>query len=308
MKKSAGEHGVRIVFFGNEQLVQGIEEQKTPIFDGLLAAGYDIAALVLPRRKEQISRKKKTLRIIEAAEKAGVPVIYAEEEANFDQRLTELNAEVGVLAAFGKIVKQSTIDLFPFGIVNVHPSLLPKYRGSSPIESAIVNLDSQTGVSIMKLTKEMDAGAVYAQKSFALNGTETKFDLAQKCGELGAEIMLEVLPKVLSGEKKGGEQAEKKATYCKLLEKSDGILQPEEENAREIDAKVRAYLGFPRTRLEYKGVEIILTETKLLDFDPGDSWPDILKCRDNTALQIVEIISPKSGRLMKFKDYLNGLN
>lgn len=307
MGEKARGNGARVVFFGNEQLVQGIEDQKTPVFEGLLAAGYDIAALVLPRRKEQVSRKKKTLRITEVAEAAGVSVIYAVEEADLDQLLIELKAEVGVLVAFGKIVKQSTIDAFPFGIVNVHPSLLPKYRGPSPIESTIVNLDVQTGVSIMKLTKEMDAGAVYAQKRFTLNGAETKFDVAQKCSELGAEIILEVLPKILSGELKGEEQDEEKATYCKLLVKEDGILRPKKESAQEIDAKVRAYLGFPKTRLEYKGVMMVVTKVKPLEFDPGDSWPDILRCRDNTALQLIEVIGPKSGQLMKFGDYLNGL-
>ena len=100
----------------------------------------------------------------------------------------------GVLVAYGKIIPQSIIDLFSPGIINVHPSLLPKYRGPSPIESAIINRDNETGVSIMKLDAQMDAGPIYAQIHKKLSGTETKPQLYNELFSSGSELLISILP------------------------------------------------------------------------------------------------------------------
>jgi methionyl-tRNA formyltransferase len=211
------------------------------------------------------------------------------------------------LVSFGKIIPESLIESFPHGIINLHPSLLPKYRGSSPIETAIMNQDHETGLTLMALAKEMDAGPIYAQTRYKLTGDETKPELYEKFARDGADILIKLLPEILDGTIIPAEQDEEEATYCQMLKKSDGELDPKNQSAAEIDARVRAFLGFPKTRLVYRGVELIITKTAVPDFDPGDAWPDIFTCAGDTRLQILEIISPKSGKNMKFADYLNGL-
>lgn len=297
----------RIVFFGNEQLAQGLEKPITPIFDALIANDYDIAALVLPRDPTSKSRPNDKMAIITVAENHSVPLIFADQESDLDETLRKLNAEIGVLASFGKIVKQPTINVFPHGIVNIHPSLLPKYRGSTPIETAIVNGDNETGVSLMQLVAKMDAGGVFAQEKIALNGDETKQELYEKLASIGAKLLIENLPKIGSGELQPTPQNEAEATFTTQLMKNSGDLDLTTMTASECERKIRAFLNFPRTRLNFMNHETVITTANVMPNFAGDEWPDIIPCADNTFLQITELINPKSGKRMKAADYLRGL-
>ena len=123
----------KIIFFGNEQLAQGIKA-KTPIF-------------------------------------------FTKNNAEILEIIQKYKPEIGVLAAFGKIIKDEVIEAFPCGILNIHPSLLPKYRGTTPIESALLNNDSETGVSVMRLAHDMDAGNILAQTTVQITPETTKQSL-----------------------------------------------------------------------------------------------------------------------------------
>jgi methionyl-tRNA formyltransferase len=297
----------KIVFFGNEQLAQGLEKSITPVFDAIIESGHEIAALVLPRRPQSRGHDNE-LKILNAAARHDVQVIFADEEADLDAILRQFDAEIGVLVAFGKIVKRSTIDVFPRGIVNIHPSLLPKYRGSTPLETAIVNGDRETGLSLMALSARMDAGAIYAQEKVNLTGTESKQELYEQLAHLGAQMIVKTLPQIVSGDLAPTPQDENAATYTKTLAKADGVLDPVAATAAECERKIRAYRGWPRTRLDFHGREVIITGAKVLDGFAGDDWPDIVLCADDTYLQILELVNPKSGKQMKTADYLRGIH
>lgn len=297
---------MKIVFFGNEQLAQGLEKPITPILDALVV-NYEIIAIVLPRRLEALSGHNRKPLVIGRAEQSSIPLIYADQEVNLDATLRELNAEIGVLASYGQIVKQSTIDIFPHGIVNIHPSLLPKYRGSTPIETAILNGDSETGVSLMNLVKEMDAGGIYVQEKILLDGTESKQELYEKLAKLGAKLLTENLPQIISGELSPTPQDERNATYSSKIAKLDGDLDSATMTATECERRIRAFAEWPKSRLIFRGQKTIITKAKALVHNPGDNWPDIIICANDTALQIIELINPKSGKVMLVKDYLNGL-
>ncbi|MCL2280606.1 methionyl-tRNA formyltransferase [Candidatus Saccharibacteria bacterium] len=296
----------KIVFFGNEQLAQGLENPITPIFDALIVNNYEIAALVLPRDPSSKSHPNRKKAIVAAAERHNIPIIFTDQETDLDERLRSLNAKIGVLASFGKIVKQSTINVFPCGIVNIHPSLLPKYRGSTPIETAILNGDDETGVSLMQLVAKMDAGGVFAAGKIALIGDETKQELYEKLAIFGAEMLINNLPQIISGELQPTPQNESGATYTEQLAKSSGDLNPTTMTATECERKIRAFIEFPKTRLDFHGQETIITAAKVLPDFTGDDWPDVVKCANNTFLQIQELINPKSGKKMKVTDYFNG--
>lgn len=216
----------QVVFFGNEKLATGIPTAQ-PI-------------------------------IKEAVEKAGFVV-----EQHVTGKLDELKphkSKLAVLAAYGRIIPQRILDEFPLGIINIHPSLLPAYRGSTPIEQAILDGAAKTGVSIMRLTAGMDEGPLYKQKTLHLTGSETKLELTEKLQRLGSELLVEVLPRVASGNLKPRQQPHPvRATYSKLLRKEDGIIDWN-KSAEQIEREIRAFAGWPGSHTTIAGKDVIITK------------------------------------------------
>lgn len=222
--------------------------------------------------------------------------------------LESLQADVGALVSYGKIIPQDVIDIFPHGIVNFHPSMLPVYRGPSPIETAIMHGDSFTGLTLMALSKDMDAGDIYYQEKVAIGPDDTAEQLYDRFGRRGAELMVEKLDQIVAGQLTGTPQDNDLAIYCHMITKDDGQLDPGVMTARQCYNRWRALSQWPKCRLNLDGDEVIVTKLKPLDNFQGDNWPDIIPCQDDSAIQILEIINPKSGRRMSVTDYLNGLH
>ena len=176
------------------------------------------------------------------------------------------------------------------------PSLLPKYRGPTPIESAIKNGDKETGISIIQLNARMDAGPIYRQVKHALNSKETKLDLYNTLGKIGANEIIKTLPGILNESILPKDQDESKASYCSLLSKDDSLIQPHQMIAQQIERVIRAHLDYPKTKLPF-------LQNNLIAKEPSEST---IACKDDTLLSIDEIIAP-SGKHMKIKDYLNGI-
>lgn len=217
--------------------------------------------------------------------------------------LTGVPPIAGVLVSYGKIIPQKVLDLFTPGIINVHPSLLPKYRGPSPIEAAILHGDTETGVTLMKLVKDMDAGPIYIQTTHPLLGTETKPDLYDLLGRLGAELLVTHLPAIVNGELPPAEQDDTAASYCSLLTKKDSQLLPEHKNAEMLEREIRAYQGFPKSRLTLFGHDVIITRARVAaDEHDGDI---VLPCADGTYLAVEHLIAP-SGRRMSAAEFVRG--
>ena len=147
--------GKKLIFFGNEQIATGTTT-SAPHLRMLIEEGYEVCAVIINHEKAT-SRTQKQLEVVTVAETMGIPVLVPKKLRDITEELTAFHAEAAVLVAYGKIIPQEIIDIFPKGIINVHPSLLPMHRGPTPIESVILNGETQTGVSIMSLVKEMDA-------------------------------------------------------------------------------------------------------------------------------------------------------
>lgn len=160
------------------------------------------------------------------------------------EALQKLEADLFVVVAYGKIIPQSILDLPKLGCINVHPSLLPKYRGPSPIQSAILNQETETGVSIMMLDDKMDHGPILAQASMVLNADETATSLRSKVVEIGSPLLVETIKKLAAGEIKPQPQDDEQATICKLFEKADGRIDWS-KSAQEIYAQYRALIEWP---------------------------------------------------------------
>lgn len=257
----------KLIFFGNEKLATGISAERK-VSQALADAGYEITAAIT---------------------------------GDIPPDLADTEPEAAVLVAYGKIIPQNVLDAFPKGIINIHPSLLPKYRGPTPIETAILDGATETGVSLMRLSAKMDAGPVYDQSRLVLSGNETKKGLADKLLELGQEMLIDKLPAILDGSLTPKPQNDAEATYTKLLKKADGVMDFAKP-AEVLEREVRAYAGWPRSHAKIHGRQVIVTKARIAKNQKDSAL--VMTCKPG-YLEIQQLIAP-SGKLMTAEDFLRG--
>ena len=285
-----------ILFFGTDEF-------STPALQALIDAHYSIAAVMTKPDSKQGRGQKLTAPLVkQIAEKHAIPVWQPTKLTDITDDIKALGPVAGVLSSYGKIIPQSIIDLFTPGIINIHPSLLPKYRGPSPVETVILNGDNQTGVSIMKLSAAMDAGPLYTQEKYPLHGHETAPELREALSHMGSRLLIDTLPAILDGSLEAVLQDEDMATYCRLLTKEDAFLDPSNMSALQADRQIRAHLIFPRTKMTLLGQSVIVTKTHVSD---AATSPLDQQAKDGNFLIIDELIGP-SGRRMDAASFLNG--
>ena len=286
-----------IIFFGTDNF-------SLIALQGLIDAKYKIAAVVTkPDSKSGRGQQLKFPSVKTLALKHNIAVWQPQKVSDIDDNIVALSTEViGVLVSFGRIIPKSTIDLFSPGIINLHPSLLPKYRGSTPIESAIINGNKLTGVSIMQLVPAMDAGPVYEQINYQLSGEETSPELYETLATIGTEMLINKLPSIIDESLQPIVQNDSQATYCNLLKKEDSLLNPDNVTSTQAERLIRAHFTFPKTRFNLLGKDIIITKAHTTN--QPQTMADIV-CSDGNYLSIDTLIAP-SGRKMSAKDFING--
>lgn len=286
----------KIIFFGTDEF-------SLTALTGLLEADLPVAAVVTkPDSKQGRGHRLTPSPVKVLATTYNIPVWQPEKLDEITQNIQALGTPIGVLSSYGKIIPASTIKLFQPGIINIHPSLLPLYRGPSPIETAIANGDNKTGVSIMQLSAGMDDGPVYIAKEYPLSGRKTNLELYPALATMGTELLLESLPGIANGSLLPHPQDETRATYTKLLTKEDAWLRPETVDAVTAERQVRARLGFPKTKYTLMDHTVIITKAHCEEI--GGS-PLAIACKDDRYLIIDEVIAP-SGRLMNAADFTRG--
>ncbi len=285
-----------IVFFGTE-------DHSLLALRALVEAGFQVATIITKPDTVKGRGKKLTFPAVKTyGIEQGIPVLQPEKIKDIAPTVQNLDSPVGVLVSFGKIIPEAVLQLFTPGIINIHPSLLPQYRGPSPIESAILHRDNKTGVSVMLLDKAMDAGPIYLQAPYALDYTETKQELYNTLFTLGANLLVAKLPEIITGGLQPTPQSEADATYCSLLTKDMGNLDLTQLTPGEAEAHVRAYLGFPRSRISVGPYNLIVTKAHgvMTKESPLD-----LECANGAFLAIDEVIAP-SGKKMSAAEFLRG--
>ena len=286
----------RIIFFGTEAF-------SADALRALIAAKFNVVAVVTKPDQPKGRGHKLTEPLVKTiAREHNIPVWQPTRLADVAEQITSLQPVAGVLVSYGKIIPQSIIDLFTPGIINVHPSLLSRYRGPSPIEAAIIHHDNQTGVTIMQLSAAMDAGPIYAQHIIPLDHTETKPALYATLSRIGNQLLVDTLPDILSGALTPTPQNDADATYCSLLSKQDGLLDPADLTAVQAEARVRAFLGFPRTRLPLGDQTLIITRAHV---SKTAETPLSVQFSDGNYLIPDELIAP-SGKTMPAEAFLRG--
>ena len=233
----------------------GTPDFAVPVLSRLAEAGHEIAAVYSqPDRPAGRGR-----RLVETPTKrfAGEYRIEVRQPKSFRSEaecagLASLSTEVVVVAAYGLFLPSEILQMPPLGCLNIHPSLLPRYRGPSPVVSAILNGDDETGVTIMKLDEGMDSGPLLAQARVPIAERETGPDLTRRLFDLGASLLAKTLPGWASGSIQASPQDESQATFTTLVKKEDGEIDWT-DNAERIARMVRAYEPWPGTFTYWDG-------------------------------------------------------
>ena len=298
----------KILFFGNERLATGVTT-TAPALQGLIANGYEVAAVVVAQNDMGKSRKARSLEVANIAQEHNIPLLSPADLRKAKDELVGYGAQAAVLIAYGKIVPPEVLNIFPAGIVNIHPSLLPLHRGSAPLEGAILSGAPETGVSLMKLSQKMDAGPVYTRKTVPLNGAEAKQALADMLATIGTDILLEQLPGILDASAESIPQDDTSATYDAHISKSDGSIDWS-KSAVQLEREIRAYAGWPRSRTTIGTTDAIVTAAHIAE---GLGEPGQLQIEDKqlgvycgNGLLIIDSLIPIGKREMPAAAFLAG--
>lgn len=226
-----------------------------PVLQRLLDAGHDVVAVYSqPDRPSGRGRKLTPTPVKQFALDNDLDIRQPRSlrPESVQQEVASLSPDVIVVAAYGLFLPPAVLELPPRGCLNVHPSLLPKYRGPSPVVSAILNGDEATGVTIMKLDEGMDSGPIVAQREVAIGQDESAPGLTERLFDLGADLLVEILPNWASRQTVAQPQDEGQATITGLVKKEDGEIDWN-GSAVHIDRMVRAYKPWPGTFTHWDG-------------------------------------------------------
>lgn len=226
-----------VIFFGTPDFV-------IPVVEALRKHTTLQAVVVPPDRKSGRKRLFQPPPVKHYAQKFQIPVIQEENHHQILNHIRHFSPDVGVLFSYGFRIPQSIIESFPYGIIVIHPSLLPQYRGPSPVQTAILNGDKQTGVTLIQMDEKIDHGPIIAQQAIKLFEHETARDLLFRLATISRDLLIRVLPEYLSGKIVPQPQDDHLATYTKKITKEDGHIQWK-RSAEEIYRQYRALMPWP---------------------------------------------------------------
>ncbi|MDQ1284021.1 MAG: Methionyl-tRNA formyltransferase [Patescibacteria group bacterium] len=216
------------------------------IFEALLSANYNvISAYTRPDKKAGRKQEIQKTDVKKAAEEKNIPV-YEPEKLD-ESVIAEIRAQkpdIIIVAAYGKILPKEILTIPGFGCINVHTSLLPKYRGPSPIQNAILRGEVETGSTIMLMDEGVDTGSILSQRKTAIDPDETCADLSRRLSELSASLLLETIPLWVERKITPETQNDAEATLCELIEKNDGKIIWT-DSAKDIYNRYRAFSSWP---------------------------------------------------------------
>jgi methionyl-tRNA formyltransferase len=281
-----------------------------------VAADFRVLGVVTqPDRPAGRGGKMASPPVKQLAQELGLPVLQPDKlrsPAAIEQ-LRLWAPDLIVVAAFGQILRQDVLDLPPFGCINVHASVLPRWRGAAPIQAAILAGDPQTGVTIMKMDAGIDTGPTLAQSAIPVLPTDTAGSLFEKLAGLGADLLLATLPGYLAGALQPQPQPDEGATYASMLKKEDGNLDFTRP-AAELERKVRAFNPWPGAFLSWDKALLKVLAAHALD-DPGAARADPGKrliyernpaVATGDGLLVLDEVQPPGKRSMPGKAFLAG--
>ena len=274
---------MKIIFMGTPEFAVGALE-------ALVKAGHQVALVVTqPDKPKGRGKEMQFTPVKECALKYDIPVfqpvkIKAPEAVD---KLREYEADVFVVAAFGQILSEDILNMPKYGCINIHASLLPKYRGSAPIQWAILNGEKVTGITIMQMASGIDNGDILLQSTVEIDEKETGDSLHDKLAAEGAKLIVEALPKIEKGELTPVKQNDEESSYVKMLQKSIGEIDWN-KSAVEIERMVRGLNSWPSAFTRYNGKTLKIWESEVSDRETenADAAPGTITAVEKAAIYI----------------------
>lgn len=299
----------KVVFMGTPAF-------SVPILEGLVAAGYEVLAVVTqPDRPVGRKRTITQTPVKEAALRLNLPVLQPE-KINQSPEMAEIIAmapDLMITAAFGQFLPEKLLQAAKIAALNVHASLLPKYRGGAPVHYAIMAGDKETGVTIMEMIKKMDAGGIYAQKTIPITDQDDVGVLFEELSLLGKELLLETLPEIIAGKLQATPQDEALVTFSPNITREQEAIDWQ-KSAQEIDWQVRGMRPWPVAFTTYQ-----VTRWKILSVKPlaetTTKAPGTIIERTKETLKIacgqgsvlaLEQLQPAGKGVQAIAEFLNG--
>ncbi|MFA5821315.1 MAG: methionyl-tRNA formyltransferase [Candidatus Gracilibacteria bacterium] len=295
---------MKIVFFGSPEFV-------LPTLKALHSKpNIEILAVVTQKDKPVGRKHQLTPQPVKVlAETLGLKVIQSENSAELETELSSLEADFFVVMAYGVILSAKLLQMPKLGAINVHASLLPKYRGASPIQEALLHGDKETGITIIKMDEKLDHGDIYLIRRIKIEGSDNQDSLRHKIGSLSAEIMPLLLEDVASSKLRAIPQNHSKATFCRKIKKSDAKIDWN-KSAEEICNLVRAYNPWPIAYTEISGKKLQIleakTDTESLPTGHFSLVSKALKIGTAKGSLLPQKVCLEGKKEMNIKEFLNG--
>ena len=266
-----------------------------PILKSLYQNGYNISCVYTqPPQKSKRGQKINKSPIQGISETLNLeyrtpPILNNEEEYNF---LNSLDADLAIVVAYGQIIPKKFLSLTKTGFINIHASLLPKWRGAAPIQRSIMNLDQETGISIMRITEKLDTGPVCNNYKIQLNENLNALEISEKLSNLAAEKILDNVDDILEDKANFVEQDHSNATYASKIQKTEGQINWD-ENAEKIIGKINGLYPSPGAFFNFNGerYKILKAQIGRAQGNPGSVLSDNLEiaCGNNQSIIVKEI-------------------
>lgn len=303
---------MKVVYMGTPDFAVGALE-------ALIEAGHQVTAVVTQPDKPKGRGKEVQMSPVKAcALKYNIPVLQPVKikEAEAVETLRTYQADIFVVAAFGQILSEEILAMPKYGCVNIHASLLPKYRGAGPIQWAIINGEKITGVTIMRMDKGLDTGDMLFQKEVAIAPDETADTLHDKLAEAGAHLIVEALAKIEAGDVTPVKQKDEESCYAKMLTKAMGRIDWQME-AEKLDCLIRGLISWPGASTIFRGKSLKIWKEEVVSEQDGFSTKaqpgTVIRVEKDAfyvqtgkgILKILEV-QPEGKKRMAVKDFLLG--
>jgi methionyl-tRNA formyltransferase len=273
---------MRVLFWGTPDFA--VKSLKA-----LIKSNHQVVGVITqPDKPRGRGQKIQPTPVKEEALKHNIPVFQPEKIKNnqeFLETIKKLNPDISVVVAYGKILPEEIINIPKHKTINVHASLLPEYRGAAPIQRAIMEGKDKTGVCIMEIIKELDAGDVYACRGVEITEDDDIISLHDKLAEEGARLLIEVLDKIEKGEIDKKPQNHEKATYAKPIEKSEGKIDFS-KSAKEIFNQIRALKVWPKACAKFRDGEVKILDAKIVECNVNALPGEIIKADEKEGIVV----------------------
>jgi len=296
---------LRVVFMGSPEFA-------VPVLQKLVEQHLVLGVVTQPDRPAGRGRMLKSPPIKILADEINLPIIQPRKLSEPDamSQLQQWSPDLLVVAAFGQILRSEVLNMPKYGCVNVHASLLPRWRGAAPIQAAILNGDTQSGISIMRMDAGVDTGPILSQSSIEIADHETSGSLSGKLSRLGADLLMDTLPRYIAGTLVPQAQDDSLASYAPMIKKEAGLLDFSQP-AMDLERKIRAFNPWPGTYMVWKNQVLKIHHAHTIDTHQTpagkriiiDRLPAIITGR---GILVIDEIQPAGKNIMAGSTFLHG--